>query len=220
MEEINPQDKVLVEGIKHFCTIPAVLHADRVIVQSEAMRRIYIDTMVEASGKETKQYWEDKILGLGSPKVDKVMGVRKENVTIPKSWRQHIYAPDGQFKKIIFYNTSLNGILQHRGKMIEKINSVFDVFRECKDEAALLWRPHPLMKATIESMCPGLCGAYEALVRRYCEEDIGIYDDSADMNRALAVSDAYYGDHSSLVQLCKEAGIPVMIQNVGIRSAE
>ena len=44
----------------------------------------------------------------------------------------------------------------------------------------------------------------------------GSYDDSADLNRAIAVCDAYYGDGSSVVQLCEEAGKLVMIQDVGV----
>ena len=84
------------------------------------------------------------------------------------------------------------------------------------DEVALLWRPHPLIKATIESMRPELWKEYEKLVEEYKKEGWGIYDDTADMDRAVALCDAYYGDGSSLVQLCQEAGKPVMIQNVEI----
>ena len=42
----------------------------------------------------------------------------------------------------------------------------------------------------------------------------GIYDDTADVDRAIACCDGYYGDWSSLVGLCREAGKPVMIQRV------
>ena len=30
-------------------------------------------------GEHTRGYWEEKILGLGSPKIDKVMATRKED---------------------------------------------------------------------------------------------------------------------------------------------
>jgi hypothetical protein len=36
------------------------------------------------------------------------------------------------------------------------------------------------------------------------------------LERAIAVSDAYFGDGSSVVQLCQKAGMPVMIQNVDV----
>ena len=81
---------------------------------------------------------------------------------------------------------------------------------------ALLWRPHPLIQSTIKSMKPQLWMEYEKLVRAYREEGWGIYDDSADMDRAVVLSDAYYGDQSSVVQVYQETGKPVMIQNVEV----
>lgn len=98
--------------------------------------------------------------------------------------------------------------------MLEKIKSVFKVFQENKDEIALLWRPHPLMEATISSMCPQLWGEYQALVEEYKAKGWGIYDDSPELERAIAICDGYYGDHSSLVQLCQSVGKPILIQDV------
>ena len=68
-------------------------------------------------------------------------------------------------------------------------------------EVALLWRPHPLIKDTIQGMLPNLWEEYQKLVQQYKEEGWGIYDDTADLDRAIALSDAYYGDGSSVVQL-------------------
>ena len=100
--------------------------------------------------------------------------------------------------------------------MLIKMRDVFRVFYENRDEVALLWRPHPLIKATIESMRPRLWAEYKEIVERYQSEGWGIYDDTADMNRAVALSDAYYGDMSSIVQLYQEKGKPVMIQNIDV----
>ena len=44
----------------------------------------------------------------------------------------------------------------------------------------------------------------------------GNYDDTPDLDRALILSDAYYGDGSSVVQLCRRIDMPVMIQNVNV----
>ena len=217
LDEIDPGDRQAVEGMRHFCTVPAVVNADRVFVQSEDMRRIYIDVLAEAAGEETRGMWEEKILGLGSPKMDRVLDGGGRDARIPDGWKKHIEKPDGGRKKVVFYNTSIGAFLEHREKMLEKMESVFAFFKSRREDAALLWRPHPLMKATVESMHPHLASGYEGLVEKYRREDVGIYDDSADFHQALSVSDAYYGDHSSLVPLCREAGIPVMIQNVELR---
>ena len=45
----------------------------------------------------------------------------------------------------------------------------------------------------------------------------GIFDDTADVHRAIALSDAYYGDKGSVAVLYKETGKPCMIQNVKVK---
>lgn len=216
LDEIDPENQSAVEGMKHFCAVPGVIYADKVIVQSEDMRQIYVNVLTEyAKGSQAnRKYWEDKILGLGSPKIDKVLSTRKEDIEIPEEWRRVIEKADGSWKKVIFYNTSVTAFLEHDEKYLEKMKDVFQVFKEVKEEVALLWRPHPLMKATIESMRTELWGKYWELVKQYREEKWGIYDESADLDRAIKLSDAYYGDWSSIVHLCQEAEMPIMIQNI------
>ena len=135
---------------------------------------------------------------------------------IPEEWLKIIKKPDGRWKKIIFYNTSIAAFLKDDEKMLDKIKSVFRIFKEQQEEMALLWRPHPLIPSTIKTMKPQLWESYEKVVNKYQEEGWGIYDDSADLDRAVAISDAYYGDMSSVVQVYQETGKPVMIQNVEI----
>lgn len=214
--EVDPDNKEAVEGMAHFCTAPGVLNADQVIVQSEDMRKVYINVLTEAAGEKTRPIWEKKILGLGSPKYDKVLDASEEEYEVPEHWKEILYKPDGSRKKVILYNTSVTALLQQEDKMLEKMKSVFQTFKDSQEDVALLWRPHPLIQATIESMRPQLWIDYKNLVEQYQEEGWGIYDDTADLDRAISMCDAYYGDGSSLVQLCQKAGKPVMIQNVDI----
>ncbi len=217
--EIKPEDTDAVENIKHFCTSPGVFHADRVIVQSEDMKQVYIKVLMDATndhGEAAKKYWNGKILGLGSPKLDKVLDTDKDSLTVPEDWLDIIKKPDGSWKKVVFYNTSVGALLQYSEKMLEKMRHVFRIFRENKEEVALLWRPHPLVKATVSSMRPQLWTEYEGLVREYLEEGWGIYDETADVDRAIVLSDAYYGDGSSVVTMYQQTGKPVMIQDVKI----
>ena len=46
--------------------------------------------------------------------------------------------------------------------------------------------------------------------------DIGIFDETPDMNRAIAQSDVYYGDKSSVMYLFQKVNKPVIIQNVEV----
>ena len=201
--EVDPEDRQALKDIEKFCLVPGVAYADQVIVQSEDMRQAYVNVLTEfMSGQgRSRAYWEKKILGLGSPKVDKVLGTRKENLEIPEEWKKVIQRPDGSWKKVIFYNTTVTALLQHSEQYLVKLRDVLRVFYENQDEVALLWRPHPLMEATIESMRPELGAAYKEIVGAYRRDGWGVYDDSSDMDRAVCLSDGYYGDGSSVVQL-------------------
>ncbi len=216
LDEPNPNHKATVDSMKHFCMVPGVYNSDQTIVQSENMRKIYIDVLTEKIGQHTRPYWEKKILGLGSPKFDKVTNTKKEDIIIPEQWKKILYKSDGSMKKVILYNTSVNALLDKSEQMLKKIQNVIQVFETMQQNVVLLWRPHPLTKATIESMHPELYLEYEKLVEQYKTDGWGIYDDSPDLDRAITICDAYYGDGSSLVQLCQKAGKPVMIQDVEI----
>lgn len=82
LDEIKTDEDEKINGMKHFCTAPGVFHADKVIVQSEDMKQVYIKVLLDATNDHTvagRKYWENKILGLGSPKIDKVLNARKED---------------------------------------------------------------------------------------------------------------------------------------------
>lgn len=214
LDEIDPDDTEAVKHMAHFCTMPAVLNADKVIVQSENMRKIYIKVMTAFAGEHTRKQWEKKIEGSGSPKVDKILRTKKEELQIPDKWREVIEKPDGNWKKIVFYNTGVTALLQNGSEMLAKIQSVFATFKNYKDEVAFLWRPHPLIRATIESMRPGLWREYKKIAERYQEEKWGIYDDTADIDRAVVLCDIYYGDASSVTTLVKKINKPVLLQTM------
>ena len=222
--EIDPDNQAAIDRMKHFITTPGVIYADRVIVQSEKMKQIYVNEYLKFAAEKglrgmhtNRQYLEQKILGLGSPKIDKVHTTQKEDLEIPSKWLKIIEKPDGSWKKIIFYNTSISALLANSEAMLEKMEDVFQIFKENQDEVALLWRPHPLIPNTIKSMRPELWEKYRVLVDRYKSEGWGIYDDTADMDRAVVLSDGYYGDSSSIVQVYLKTGKAIMIQDVSVQ---
>lgn len=226
LDEIEPDDEARIASMKHFCFLPGTIFAHKVIVQSEKMRQIYINEYRKAAEKNglpgefiDRKHLEEKILGIGSPKIDKVRNTGKEELDIPEEWRKVIEKPDGSWKKIILYNTSVNALLENDEKMLAKMRDVFRKAREAQDKVAFLFRPHPLIASTLRILRPHLYTEYKELVDGYRQEGWGIYDDSADIDRAIILSDAYYGDRSSVVRLYQETGKPVMILDVNVTEA-
>lgn len=138
-------------------------------------------------------------------KVDKI---------IPNNWKEIV-----REKKVILYNTGVSGLLHEREKQLQKMEWVFQVFKE-HPEVVLWWRPHPLEISTLQSMLPELEKQYMEIRRQYQEENTGILDESADLNRAIAISDAYYGAWSSITHLYEIAGKPLLISNSTIIKKE
>lgn len=218
--EIEPDDQARIDGMKHFITEPGVIWADKVIVQSEKMKQIYVNEYIKwakeqgLTGKHIdRKYQESRILGLGSPKVDKILRTRKEDLKIPEAWLRVIRKADGSWKKVVFYNTGVTAMLHYNEVWVEKIEDVLRLFKENQDEVVLLWRPHPLIENTMKSMRPELLVKYLEIKNQYIDEGWGIYDDTSDVDRAVVLSDAYYGDGSSVVQMYQKTGKPVMIQD-------
>lgn len=132
----------------------------------------------------------------------------------PNNWKKII-----QGKKVIFYNTSVTSLLSGKERHIDKIRWVFKIFQQ-HTEVVLWWRPHPLELSTVQSMLPNLEPSYRELRKWYEDENIGILDESADLNRAIAISDAYYGDWSSITGLYKAIKKPILYENYKIKSIQ
>ena len=198
---------------EHFCVFSGVLLSDRVIVQSEKAREVYIKCfrqLVKNNNLEhifNEEVIQNKFKALGSPKVDKAVNCNREDFILPDQWREKI-----KDKKVVLYNTGLSELLEGKGEQLNKIEDVLATFKNRQD-VILWWRPHPLTAATNESMHPELLNKYNNIVDRYKKDNFGIFDDTEDLYRAIAYTDMYYGDESSLVHLYGLQGKPIMIQN-------
>jgi hypothetical protein len=202
---------------ERFCVCAGTLFADRVFVESEKIRRIYVRAFKDFEKKRGFNgrfgNAETKFVALGSPKLDKVLNTKREDCALPDAWRRLIERPDGSRKKVVFYNTSIGALLGGNERYLAKLRSVLDLFR-CRDDVVLWWRPHPLSVSTYRAMRPWLSREYGSIVAEYRREGFGVYDDTADLHRAIAWSDAYYGDGSSVTELIVTVGKPIMFQLV------
>lgn len=197
-----------------YCVLPGTIFADVVVLQSEKVREQYIRyfeaALPDLVQKQGKKAIEDKFKAWGSPKFDAGNESKGE---IPAQWQELIGNGD---KKVIFFNTHLRGLMQGKSEMfLKKLDWVFRFFNE-RTDVVLLWRPHPLMVDTARSMNPEAVEPYLKLVERYKESGLGIYDDSKDLHRAVNLADAYYGDPSSVTELFKQQGKPVMLMDYEI----
>ena len=203
---VDPHDGVVLGSIAHLVLTPGVLNADLTIVQSENMRRAYIEILSQLSEHKDRAYWESRVLGLGSPKIDRIINICKKPPPPPQTWKKKI-----EGKRIFFYNTSLQTMLRDPNAFLHKLRYVFNCFRG-RNDVCLIWRPHPLLESTFESMEKEYVEEYSRIVKEFRQSGIGIYDDSPDIGKTIALSDIYIGDAaSSVTVLFGVTGKPIFI---------
>lgn len=177
--------------------------ADYIVVQAEKYRKYFAPDIPK-----------EKLLSLGSPKFDRIVNVCNNPPEPPQEWKVKMAG-----KKVYFYNTSINGMLANTLAFLKKMEYVFSCFAGRQD-ACLLWRPHPLLESTFDSMRSEYKPAYEALKKYFMESDFGIYDDTPDIAYTIANCDAYIGDAaSSVTSLFGIVGKPVFVLDNNIDCA-
>ena len=182
--------------------LPAYVNADYIVIQAESYRNFF-DASIP----------DEKFLPLGSPKFDRVIRLCNNPPEIPSEWKEKIYDKDGNKKKVYFYNTSISGMLQDTEKFLKKMQYVFSQFEGRKD-VCILWRPHPLLESTFDSMRREYKPIYDEIKRKFIESGMGIFDNTPDIGASIAWSDTYIGDAgTSVPSLFGIAGKPIFILN-------
>ena len=181
---------------------PAYMNVDYIVIQAEKYRQ-YFDQRIP----------DRKFLVYGSPKFDSVIHKCQNPPVPPKEWEEKTKG-----RKVYFYNTSIGGMLGNTDAFLKKMQYVFDIFRG-RNDVCLLWRPHPLMESTFDSMRKFYKARYLELKERFIGEKIGILDETPNIENTIALSDVYIGDAgTSVTSLFGVAGKPIFILNNYIHS--
>lgn len=175
----------------------AYVYADYIVIQAEGFRKFF-----------DKDLPNEKFLALGSPKFDSVIRKCQNPPEPPEAWKEKMRG-----RKVYFYNTSINGMLGDTDAFLKKMKYVFEIFQG-REDACLLWRPHPLLESTFVSMRGEYKPVYDSLKRWFIEADLGILDETTDMENSIALSDVYIGDGAtSVISLFGVTGKPMFLLN-------
>lgn len=181
-------------------------------VQSLCLSYFYVDYIVVQCEKIIDYFDSrvprEKFLTFGSPKFDRVIKMCENPPKAPEEWKDKMAG-----RKVYFYNTSLGGMLKNTRAFLKKMEYVFKCFGGRKD-ACLLWRPHPLLESTFDSMRPEYYPWFKKLKADFIDSELGIYDDTPDLTKTIALCDVYVGDSgTSVTALFGVAGKPMFILN-------
>ena len=195
-------------NMKYYCTMPGVVRADEVYVQSENMRRLYIEKLSDFAGEATRDNWESKVYNMEF--------YMKDN-----SQRDNLIQTIGEElscrKKIAFY-VQIGSIIEYGDQMIKKLESVIEVFVGKKNIVEIVWVCDKVHEMYLHNYNKKLAAAYMRIKERILRENIGecIYREENDVAKIVRMCDAYYGSEGSIGLEFILAKKPGMIMNVDI----
>ena len=202
--------QVLKRNVKTLVYVPYyVLHTPSPLAFVSQAIALAADVIVAFSNEDASVYRKIgakcDVAALGSPKIDRIIELERKKPVIPDEWAVL------KGRKIYFLNTSLNSLLRYEEDYIVKIRALITMFED-RDDAALLWRPHPLTVTTIASLRPYLLDIYNEVEQLAKDSNRIVIDQTSDMGISMAISDAYIGDgYSSLVYLYALTGKPLFL---------
>ena len=170
----------------------AFKYADRIILASQEQKRFYTAGVTP----------ESKFLVLGSPKIDAIVDIA--DISVPEEWVEKCNG-----KKVFLLNLTISRVLQDANwakKTTELLEAVVS-----SGDCILIWRPHPLLKATIASMRSQQAKEFAAVVDAMSSHKNVIVDDMPLVHVAIKLSDALISDYSSVALQYTFTGKPTLM---------
>ena len=214
-------------NMQYYCTVPGVVMADKVYVQSENTRKVYIDKLNEWAGDdEYSEIWEQKLIVY-----DENYFLYKKEETISDTdivnYEYNISKceefsegkpREAQNIKSIVWFVSAGSLAEFGDKYIEKAYRNLDVFVLSKDKLKVLLNSEPFLDEMIKNYSDELYKKWTGFIDEFNRSGIGevVSQVEAQSVEALLKANAYYGDPS---YICKDFILmkkPVMLQNVEV----
>lgn len=204
------------KSMNHYVISPGVVYADKVIVQSDHMKDMYIKKLTDFFGEDTSEIWNAKIEAKPDTYDPILQRKTKKEIGIPEDWKSLLYSSDGSERKIILYNTCVYSFVQYGDKALDKIKKVLNIFNN-NEKILVIWYVDSFVESFIRKEMSSLYDEYKNIVEEYKAAGYGIFSNNpADVDVILELADAYYGDTDRIVQKFRNRKLPVMIQNVDI----
>ncbi|WP_438348854.1 CDP-glycerol glycerophosphotransferase family protein [Paenibacillus sp. FA6] len=162
--------------------LPSLKNMTKIIAQSNNAEDAYVANGIDAN----------KILNLGSPKLDAMLTAVKEQRELPFYWKETI-----KNKKVLLFNTGIADLLS-MGTWLKQIEQILNYFID-HEQYVLIWRPHPLTEITLKTMRPNVLEAFEMIESKVKVASNIIIDNSSDIYPAVVVSDGIITDYSSVL---------------------
>ncbi len=212
--EFGEKDGPDLYNLKHYAAAPGVIYADEVIVQSENIKKHYVNALMnlikeslyakKIDGYDVKNFGVDYSRKLQDIWQKKIRVRESLNISISKIGKKHI-----------IYCIGANELSEHRAVLVDAVSKKLGTFKENKNKIDTTIMLYPNDRQQWINVDPMLSGQLFGLIDEEVEsgllEIINLLPEEAD--DMASKYDAYYGDSSPIVTAFYIQKKPVMIAN-------
>lgn len=198
---LNEEDKA-VEAIEKMIEQPAVLYADQVIVSSEGLRELYINTLTGITGSSEK--WESKII-VSDRRDTRQISHANEDDQLPEKWKSNV----GN-RKIMIFGVNASFILENGMHAITKLKDSMETIDETASSMVCVYVPDSDIEA-IKQIDSDLWEGYVQFNESIKNKENVIINKERIPDSYMSYVSGYYGSAGVLAHRCRNMGKPVMI---------
>ena len=206
--EFSENDGCDMYNLGHYVTAPGVICADKVLVQSGNIKRLYVDALTSFAGKDTADVWEDKIV---------VAESEKNPVDAKECADKGVGETQDSRKKKLLLCIGANELVETKERSVplaEALNKKFKVLEDTADKIDVSLVFYPEDKDLWLEVEGNLAKEVFEIIANTNINVISSRPQDADT--IARDYDAYYGSPSPFVPAFSIAGKPVMIADFGL----
>ena len=208
VNEFTENDYTDIYNMKHYVTAPGVIYADKIFVQSENMKKRYVEKLSLFAGEYTRQIWEKKV------NVCKHFAVAYGQDVARDINSEHVSCT----KKRVLFCVGVNEIFEHQDVFINGLRDRFEIFKKNSDRILVDVCIYPFDKNEWMRLDDKRARKTFEIINEYVELAWCSYVQFCflDMGDTVRSHDAYYGSASPLVHLFGNEDKPVMVADYGV----
>ena len=168
---------------------------------------------IQAAASDPEDVREaDKHLSELANKVRAVL-VKGYHQDVPKDWIGRLTKADGSRKKVILYGLSAIELIGHGELSAKKLHKSFEEFDKVSDEFCVILCFPEKLSDVIHRCRLGMSSVYDEALAECSSRDYVIVPEKKELELAVSIGDAYYGDDCPLMEKFKTTQKPIMIQD-------
>ena len=189
----------MIKSLECLIEQPVMIYCDRIVLELDELKKVYVDKLTELSGNEYRDYWNDKIVTVVS---DENSLLSNEDTT----GNEEITAEKQRNYKILMYYMDIAYHIQYGKEALTKLRRNIKLFKENSDNLRCLFVKSESIDDTLET---GV--VYNDIMQELNKEEGFTVISYKEADGWLDKTDAYYGSAGVLAHRCRLNRKPVMI---------